>query len=79
MSSETRFKSFDPSQRTTLQHAFNAAWVELKRKGVVTDTAQEKETKLMLAGCIVTLANEGVTDLDELTKRALELMLIGPT
>ena len=33
----------------------------------------------MLAGCIVTLANEGVTDLDELTKRALELMLIGPT
>ncbi len=78
MSPKLLFKSVDPSQLATLEHAFNAVWVVLKRKGIVaTGSSQEKEQKLALVDCIVTLVEDGVTDLDELTKRAIQLMLVG--
>jgi hypothetical protein len=78
MSSEVVFKSVDPSQLDTLEQAFNAAWIALRPKKLRADSLQEKEQQRALANCIVAIAEDGVTDPDELRKKAIELMLIGP-
>jgi hypothetical protein len=77
MSLELSSNSLGPSQLATLEKAFEAAWAVLKPKQMVAGSSQEKEQKLALAGCMVTLAKDGVTDPHNLKKRAIELMLIG--
>jgi hypothetical protein len=75
---EILFKAFDPSQLATLEQAFSMAWAVLKPKELVTGSSQEKEQQRALANCIISIAEDGVTDPDELRKKAIELMLIGP-
>ncbi len=70
--------SFDPSQLAALEKAFKAAWAVIKPKKMVAGSSQEQEQKLALANCLVAIAKNGVTDPNELSKQAIELMLIGP-
>jgi hypothetical protein len=70
--------SFDPSHVAALEKAFKAAWAVLKPKKMAAGSSQEQEEKRALANCLVAIAKNGVTDSNELRKRAIELMLIGP-
>jgi hypothetical protein len=73
-----RPQPFDPSQLTTLEKAFNAAWAVLKPKKMAAGSSQEQAQKLALANCLIAIVKNGITDANELRKQAIELMLIGP-
>ena len=50
----------------------------LRPKELLPDSLQEKEQQPAPANCIVAIAEDGVKDPDELRKKAIDLMLIGP-
>jgi hypothetical protein len=70
-----RFEAFAPDQVASLQQAFQAAWAVLKPHKLAPD--KENEKKVELADCLIALAEKGITDPDELKRRAIEIMFIG--
>ena len=61
-----------------LEESFFAAWAIIRTKQIEPGSNRETELRLELSGCIEKLAARGVKDTDELTKRCVEEMLLGP-
>jgi hypothetical protein len=72
------FEGFDPTQVAMLERSFLAAWGIIRTKRVQAGSSQETELRAELVACIQKLAARGFVDSDELTKRCVEEMLLGP-
>jgi hypothetical protein len=66
-----------------LVRVFDAAWTVIRPKGRPPKGRrpkfrQDDRLRLTLAKCIITLAENGVTDPEELRRRAIEQMILEP-
>ena len=68
-------KSYAPSD---LVRVFDATWAIIRPKDRRMRTRQETRLRLDLAKCIISLAENGVTDPIELRRRAIEQMILEP-
>jgi hypothetical protein len=67
--------SYSPALLTSLEQAFDAVWTTLYAH-VPTSGDQAKELKITLSQTLIALAAEGITDPQELRRRALENMVL---
>ena len=72
------FEGCDPTQVAMLERSYLAAWGIVRTKRVRAGSTQETELRAELIGCIQKLAARGFADSDELTKRCVEELLLGP-
>lgn len=61
-----------------LEQAYSAVWNIVCPKRIDAGSAREAELGSELARCIQKLASGGFKDSDELTKRCVEELLLGP-
>jgi len=59
-----------------LEEAFDAAWIAVGRHKCPIMPSEEAQLRLSLARHIVRLSNSGITDRDELRRRAISLRLV---
>jgi hypothetical protein len=72
------FEAGDPTQVAMLERTYLAAWGIICPKNLDAGSTRETELRTELVGCIQKLAARGFLDSDELTKRCVEEMLLGP-
>ena len=65
-----------PYHPSELVRAFDEALTVIRSKGRRLKPLQESQLRFELAKCIIILAENGVTDPDELRRRAIEEMLL---
>ena len=75
---KTVFDACDPTRVKMLERSFNAAWSIICSRRVQVGSPREAELRSELARCIQKLAAKGFADSDELTKRCVEELLLGP-
>ena len=66
--------AFDPDALKVITTAFDAAWSEIAPSA--EDAAQIERLRMRLAYTILAIADEGMTDSEELKRWALEVMQI---
>ena len=72
------FEGCDPTQVAMLERSYLAAWGIICPKDIEAGSTRETELRAELVGCIQKLAARGFADSDELTKRCVEELLLGP-
>jgi hypothetical protein len=72
------FENCDPSKQAMLEEAFTAAWCILCPKQLKPGSKREDDLRGELARCIENLSSRNFKDSDELTKRCVEELLLGP-
>ena len=72
------FAAFDPDHRVLIEKSFLAAWNVVRPRHLETGSSREVELRLKLARCLAKLASTGFRNTDELTKRCVEDLLVGP-
>ena len=72
------FEGSDPAQAALLERSFLAAWRIIRTKRVKEGSIQENELRAELVRCLQRLAARGFSNGDELTKRCVEELLLGP-
>ena len=72
------FEGCDPTQVAMLERSYLAAWAIVRPNNMKADSTRESELRAELVGCIQKLAARGIADSDELTKRCVEELLLGP-
>ena len=75
---KTVFDACDPKRVEMLERSFSAAWSIIYSKRLEAGSPRETELRAELARCIQKLAAKGFSDSDELTKRCVEELLLGP-
>ena len=65
--------SYSPSVLEAIEHAFSFVWETLYAH-VSSDNRQAQELKIQLSQTLVSLVSDGVTDPQELRRKALESM-----
>ena len=65
-----------PYHPSELVRAFDDAWTVIQSTGRDLKPLQESQLRFELAKCIIIVAENGVTDPDELRRRAIEEMLL---
>ena len=75
---KTVFEACDPTQVEMLERAFFAAWAIICPKQIDAGSTRETELRSKLTRCIQKLAAKGFVNSDELTKRCVEELLLGP-
>ena len=78
MSITTQFPdSYSPSLIEAIERAHDAVWSTLYAH-MSSDRDQSQEAKIMLSQTLVALAANGITDPQELRRKALETMALRP-
>ena len=72
------FQECDPTRIAMLERSYLAAWGIICPKHIEAGSSRETELRAELVGCINKLAARGFVDSDELTKRCVEELLLGP-
>jgi hypothetical protein len=72
------FAAFAPDQRILIEQSFWAAWDIVRPRHIEAGSSREAELRLELARCLAKLASDGFRNSDELTKRCVEDLLLGP-
>jgi hypothetical protein len=72
------FEAGDPTQVAMLECSYLAAWGIICPKHIEAGSTRETELRTELVSCIQKLAARGFVDSDELTKRCVEEILLGP-
>lgn len=67
--------SYSPTLLASLEQAFDAVWTRLYEH-VPTAGDQAKELKITLSQTLIALVAEGITDPQELQRKALESMVL---
>ena len=75
---KTVFAAFEPAQRVLREQSFLAAWDIVRPRHLEAGSSREVELRLKLARCLAKLASTGFRNTDELTKRCVEDLLVGP-
>ena len=75
---KTVFAAFEPAQRVLIEQSFLAAWDIVRPRHLEAGSSREVELRLKLARCLAKLASTGFRNTDELTKRCVEDLLVGP-
>ena len=75
---KTVFAAFEPAQRVLIEQSFLAAWDIVRPRRIEAGSSREGELRLELARCLAKLASTGFRNTDELTKRCVEDLLVGP-
>ena len=75
---KTVFQSCDRSRVADLERSFLAAWNIICPKQTEAGSTREAELRMELTRCIEKLAARGFKNTDELTKRCVEELLLGP-
>ena len=72
------FAAFHPDHRVLIEQSFLAAWDIVRPRQIEIGSSREIELRLELARCLAKLASNGFRNTDELTKRCVEDLLLGP-
>jgi hypothetical protein len=72
MSTTTQFQA-EPSTLDAMEEAFNSVWSTLYAH-VTPDNRQSEGLRIQLSQTLVALASDGITDPNELRRKALESM-----
>ena len=75
MSSTTQSHAYDSSVPDAINQAFDAVWQTLYAH-VTPENDQADELKIALSQTLVSLASDGITDWQELRRKALESMAL---
>jgi hypothetical protein len=68
--------SYSPSVLAAIEQAFNAVWATLYAHVPPKDKAATQELSIALSQTLVRLVADGITDAEELRRKALENMVL---